>query len=102
MIADELDVVEFDSDRDGFRARFDSTERSASLAIVEMIAAIGNTSPLELTPISTTIDTDALDALLSPSPNGDRVCDSIAFHYEGFEVTVYHDGQMQADPLEQT
>jgi hypothetical protein len=99
--ADGLDVVEFDADRERFQTRFDPTQRSASLAIAEMIAAIGNTSPLDLTPLSTTIDTDALDALLSTSPTGDRGCDSISFHYEGFEVTVDSDGRLQADPLEQ-
>lgn len=101
-IGDGLDVVEFDADSELFQTRFDRTQRLASLAIVEMIAAIAGTSPLDLTPLSTTIDTDALDTLLSTSPTGERGRVSIAFHYEGFEVTVDSNGRIEADPLEQT
>lgn len=102
VIGDELDVVEVDAERERFQARFDRTELSASLAIVEMIASIGDTSPLEITPISTTIDTVVLDTLLSTSPTGDQGCNCITVHYEGFEATVHSDGRLEADPLEQT
>lgn len=99
-ISEGLDIIEVEGENDVFETHFDRSDRSASLAIVEMVAALGNTSPLEVTPISASIDTDALDTLLSSERSNNWGCDSITLQYEGFEVTVDGEGRIQAVPLE--
>lgn len=58
--------------------------------IVESVAASKSTSPLELTPIYTVVDPEALEDLFSgPTQQG-----RIEFEYEGCHVRVDDDGDV--------
>ena len=52
-----------DPDVDAYYAEFDSTETSASTAVVEAIASIRHCEPTELEPLYNSVDSDALDAI---------------------------------------
>lgn len=65
---------------------------SSSEAVVRAVAAVMNQQLLELEPLHETIDTDALDALLTPSTNGpSRMIRCVTFTFGGCEVTVRSD-----------
>jgi hypothetical protein len=70
-------------------------ETPASCAI-DLIAAVTDTPPTGLRPLSETIDPDALNRLLESAPDcdGDRAAVSVSFHHEGCEVLVRSDGQL--------
>ncbi len=100
-LIESLTAVEFDTDRELFQAAYDSTRESASLAVVTVVATVLDRNPIDLPPLESTIDTDALNRLVTGSA-GVQLCDSISFKYEGVEVTVTSEGQIEANPTENT
>lgn len=58
-----------------------------SEGVYSLVAVIENCSPLDLTPLAKTIDTDALDALLAGKSEGKQV----SFEYCGYNVTATPD-----------
>lgn len=94
--------VEFVIDRELFQASYDSTRDRTSLAVVSVVATALDRDPMDLPPLYSVIDPDALEELLSGSANGLRGCDSISFRYAGFEVTVFSEGIIEAEPVEDT
>lgn len=99
---DSMSTVEFDADEESFRVTHDSDRDSTSLAVVAMVATALGRDPLDLTPLHSAIDTEALEKLTAESLGGLQQCDSISFCYEGFEVTVFSEGDIGADPIENT
>ncbi len=99
-IADSLSPVEFDTESETFQATYDSTRDSTSFAVVAVVATALQKDQQALTPLQTVIDTDALDKLASESPTGSGNCDTISFRYDGFEVTVTSQDEIEADPIE--
>lgn len=100
-LVESLTAVEFDAGREVFQASYDSTRGSASLAVVAVVATVLERNPVDLPPLNSAIDTDALDQLVA-SPNGVHGCESISFQYEGVELTVASEGQIEAVPIENT
>lgn len=99
-ITDSIDAVRFDADDELFHATYDSARDSTSVAVVAVVAAALGTDPCALSPLASTLDTDALDNLISESPSEN--CNSISFPYETFEVTVISEGTIVAEPTEHT
>lgn len=72
--------------------------------IVEAIAAYENVDPIDLDPVSSVVDLDAIERLFSkagqsPDSNGGYA----SFTFNSYEVVVYSDGRVQVDgeyPLE--
>ncbi|WP_436346172.1 HalOD1 output domain-containing protein [Natronorubrum sp. FCH18a] len=98
-IVDSMGAVEFDTERERFRAAYDSIRDSASLAVVAVVATALNSDPMELSPLHSAIDTAALEDLFAPSPGGIRKSGSTSFRYEGFAVTVFSGGAIEAVPM---
>lgn len=96
-----LTAVEFDTDRELFQATYDSTRESASLAVVAVVATVLGRNPVDLPPLHTAIDSEALDQLVVRSI-GVHGCDCVSFEYEGVAVTLTSEGQIEADPVENT
>jgi hypothetical protein len=97
QLTESTSGVTFDADTGQFRATFDSDRDSTSLAVVDVVASINRTDPLELTPLQSVIETTALDELTSGDLGGGF--DSIRFRYENCQVTVRSDGVIEAIPL---
>lgn len=101
-LVDSMLTVEFDADRELFQAEYDRDQDSESLAVVALVATVLDKEPGHLAPLYSSIDVDALEELFQGSNNNWRGQDHISFTYEGFEVTVFGDGKIEADPLENT
>ncbi len=63
--------------------QFDIGDRSPALAIVESVARVTNRDSLDLFPLASRIDAEALEQLVASTDNV-----SIRFEYEGVEVVV--------------
>ena len=73
-----------DSGDDSWTSRqFDVGDRSPAVAIVESVARVTNRDSLDLFPLASRIDAEALEQLVAST---DDV--SIRFEYEGVEVEV--------------
>lgn len=60
-----IDEVEYLPESETVRAKFDQTETTATMAVIEALAAVRDVDPLELDSLYPTIDPDALDELMS-------------------------------------
>jgi len=70
--------------------------RRISLAVVRAVADAKGTSPFEIQPLGSVIDTDALDSLVDSvvgSPRSDA--SAVRFDYEGYRVAVDADGTVE-------
>ena len=65
-------------------------------AVVAAVADAEGVSPLELDPLASAIDPDALNALYRDGRRGV----AIEFAYQGYEVDVSGDGRVSVTPLE--
>lgn len=101
-ITPSMSVIEFDMDEECFRATYDSTRDSTSLAIVGVVATALDRDPLHLTPLQSVIETDTLEKLDTESSSGLEDCDCISFCYEGFDVTVSSNESIEAALTENT
>ncbi|WP_224450524.1 HalOD1 output domain-containing protein [Haloprofundus salilacus] len=101
-ITPSMSVIEFDVDEECFRATYDSTRDSTSLAVVEVVATALDRDPLELIPLQSIIETDVLDERTAKLSNGLGDCDCISFCYEEVDVTVRSEGIIEAAPTENT
>lgn len=101
-IVDSMKYVEFDVEKEIFRAEYDSDHDPTSLAVVAVIAAADDRDPVELTALHATINTGALDELFAASVDGARRSGRISFSYEGFDVTVFSEGTIEANPRDRS
>lgn len=60
---------------------------SIGVAVVSRIAARSDTDPLQLEPLSSVVNPDALESLFQPGTDG-----QIEFTYNGYRVVVHSDG----------
>jgi len=67
---------------------------SASVAVMEALAAIRHCEPTDLEPLYDSVDPDALDRVVESSSNGVRV----TVHIDGFEVVVTGDRRLEITP----
>lgn len=78
----------------GNQREFDPTMESASRILLTTVASLADTSPEDLPVLHDVIDTEALDALFQPRPDGTvRPADrTISFTYADYEVRIHSDG----------
>lgn len=77
----------YEPDTGSYRARFDGDAPSPSAAVLDVLAAVEATDPVELPPLFQAVDPEALDALVSSAEPADDPL-SVSFAYEGNDVTV--------------
>ena len=81
-------------DRNVFEKEFDPVYDTPSTILIDTIAYIHNADPITLDPLAETVDTDALDLLLtSPSEADERPID-VRFSYEGLDICMRSDGKI--------
>lgn len=75
------------------RLRYDiDGDESPSEAVVRVVAALTDTSPLELDPLYYAVDPDHLDGIFGRTTDGTvRAESSFTFAFNGCEVTLTHD-----------
>jgi hypothetical protein len=64
---------------------------SPSVAVVQAVAELTGRDVTDLDSLERVVDTDALDALFAPRPNGERRTGRFSFEYEGFAVSISFD-----------
>lgn len=78
---------------DTYRTEYDREATPPARVVVHAIAALEDRSPLELDPINTALDPDALDSLFaSRGICPDRGDVTVAFDYHGYGVTIHSYG----------
>lgn len=82
-----------DADVDAFHHRFNPSTQSVAGEVVSAVATIKNTQETDLEPLYDTVDTDALEVLVSASA-GHRGAVEVQFRYEGLEITVSGTGDI--------
>lgn len=97
-----MSTVEFDVDRELFQAEYDRHQDPVSLAVVALVATVLDKEPDRLAPLYSSIDVDVLAELVADSTPMLWGASRFSFTYEGFEVTVFGDGTIEAAPLENT
>lgn len=97
----EFDRFEYDADLEGHRTRFDPSRISPTMAVISALEAISKKSPMEMSPLSSVLDSDALGTLLQQ--RDDRTGHvQIHFSFEGYDVDVSSDGQLFIQPTTTT
>lgn len=92
------DVIAYDPERDVYRTNYETERLSPSLALVEAIAAIEETDPVDLEPIGNSIDMNAIDRIIHAS-NDDRET-RITLSYQGYHVTISTAGVVELQPAD--
>ena len=59
-----VEAVEYHQDSGTVRTQFDQEKTSASMAVMATLAEVMDADPVELDPLHSTVDPDALDALV--------------------------------------
>lgn len=91
------DSVTYDDDADRHYAEFSPTNPDAIPEVVVLaLAEIRDDDPVELPPLETVVDTDALASIFHPADDPDA-CASIRFEYAGYLVTVHDTGAISFD-----
>lgn len=82
-----------------YTARYDRLDdQPLSVAVAEAIADATGTDVTELDPLHYAINTDALERLFEPRPNGVRTGGSVTFVHGDNRVTVDASGEIRVQP----
>ncbi|WP_137287488.1 HalOD1 output domain-containing protein [Halorussus salinisoli] len=82
-----------------YRVRYDRTDQPASMVVVSAVAAVVERDPLDLEPLRSALDPDAMDDLFAQTPGG-RVRNSgrIEISLADHRVVVDADGDVEIYP----
>lgn len=82
-----VESVEVDQESTTVRTQFDQEKTSASMAVIATLSEVMDADPVELDPLYSTVDPDALDALVRvrTGTEGDI---NVTFTHEDHAITV--------------
>lgn len=86
-----VEAVEYSQEFGTVRTQFNQAETPASMAVIATLADVTDTDPVELSPLHSTVDPEALDALVRVR-NGTAGDTHITFTHEGHEIRVHSYG----------
>ena len=92
-----VEAVEHAQESGTVRTQFDQEKTPASMAVVATLADVMDTDPVELDPLHSTVDTDALNALVRVR-NGTNRDIHVTFTHEGHAITVHSYGVITITP----
>jgi len=93
------DALGYNAEFDTYRASFDSDSRSTTEAVISTVGVVSETKPLELPPLYSVIDPDALEGMVQPAVRGPSNGDShVTFTYVDHTVTVHSYGIITVQP----
>lgn len=94
-------AVEYHEQTESYRTEFDRYTRSATDAVLTAVASAADADPLELPPLWSAVDAEALDRFFA---SGTRTRDdsetAITFEYADYVVTVNGHGTVIVEPDE--
>jgi hypothetical protein len=65
-----------------------TTSSSPTLAVLEAVAEAERVDPLDLPPLYDAVDTDALESVFEPTPDGGVRIGRIEFPYHGYRIGI--------------
>ena len=92
-----VEAVEYSQESGTVRTQFDQEKTPASMAVIATLADVLDTDPVELDPLHSTVDPDALDALVRVRTRTDGDI-HVAFTHEGHAITVHSYGVVAITP----
>ena len=75
-------------------------ERSTSQRVIEAVSETTGNDPTEVGPLYHVVDPDALDRLFAPTPGSGRTGGLVSFTFEGCDVVVRADGEIEVTERE--
>lgn len=89
-------TIEYDDESGTYRASYDSASRSVQEAVVSTVALVSETPPLQMPPLYSVVDPEALETLLTPTEPRSATGDvSATLSYGRHEVTIYNHGLIE-------
>lgn len=93
------DRVTFDEETGTYRTKFDGHARLPTEAVVYAVAEASRSDPLDLPPLHSVLDPDALNALFETGTNGrSRTGILVSFEYAGHHVIIEEHGTIVITP----
>ena len=87
----DVEDVEYSQELGTVRTQFAHEKTPASLAVIATLAEVLDTDPVELSPLHSTVDPDALDALVQVRSRTDGDV-HVTFTHEGHQIRVHSYG----------
>ncbi len=87
----EVEAIEYNQGSSTVRTQFDQEKTPPSMAVISTLADVMSVDPVELDPLYSTIDPDALDQFVyvHNRTSGDI---HVTFTHEGYSITVHSYG----------
>lgn len=95
-LLESADEITYHEDDRVYRVEYDRSMDTPSMAVVAAVAAMTRTDPMDLDPLHSSIDTDALDGLFTATNH--RRWGRVVFRFNGFEITASSCGTIEVDP----
>lgn len=96
---DGVKRITYDTERGTYRAEYSpESELPISVTIVEVVAAIARTDPLELEPLGTYVDAYSLDRLFDSVSGESSLPVAFSFPYYRYQITVKSNGEIVVRP----
>jgi len=94
-----VEAVEYSQESGTVRTQFDQEKTPASMAVIATLAEVMDTDPVELRPLQSAVDPEAVDALVQvrSETTGDT---HVTFTHEGHQISVHSDGVLTITPSE--
>lgn len=100
---EKQDVLEYNPESETYRVSFESATESVCTAVISTVAAVSETRPMELPPLYSVIDPDALEALVESTVAGPSNGDvQVSFIFNNCKVTVHTYGIIAVQPQAET
>jgi len=92
-----VEAVEYSQESETVRTQANQSKTPASMAVIATLADVMDTDPVELDPLYSTIDSDALDAFVRVRNRTDGDT-HVTFTHEGHTITVHSYGVVTITP----
>lgn len=92
-----VEAVEYQQETATVRTQFDQEKTSASMTVIATLAEAMDADPVELDPLHSTVDPDALNTLVRVR-NGTNGDIHVTFTHEGHRITVHSYGVVTITP----
>jgi hypothetical protein len=93
------DVIDHHEAENSSTISVDATAEDASMAVVELVAALEDVATSDLEPLFRTLDPEAFDSLYESLASGEAD-GRLTLRYEGYDVVVDTDGTITARPID--
>lgn len=93
----EVEEIEYNQGSGTVRTQFDQEKTPPSMAVIATLAEVTGLDPVDLDPLYSTIDPDALDSLVCVR-NGSHGDSHVSFRHENHSITVQSYGVVTVTP----